>query len=63
MNRKYLVLYLIAGSLALLLIIYQTVVSYPEINISRTLLNAVMCIFFYYLAYKSYHEKKDDELM
>lgn len=63
MNSKYLVLYLIAGTLALILIIYQTVSAYPSLNIGRTALNAVMCLFFFYLAYKTYHEKKDDELM
>jgi hypothetical protein len=63
MNPKYLVLYLVAGTLALLLIIYQLITTYPNLNIDRVILNVVMCLFFFYLAYKTYHEKKDKELM
>ncbi|MCO5945262.1 MULTISPECIES: hypothetical protein [Mucilaginibacter] len=63
MNPKFLVLYIIAGTLALGLVIYQAVTTYPALTYSRLGLNAIMSIFFYYLAYKTYHEKKDSELM
>jgi hypothetical protein len=63
MNPKFLILYCVAGTLALLLTIYQLVKTYPVINIGIVILNLVMCVFFYYLAYKTYHEKKDKELM
>jgi multisubunit Na+/H+ antiporter MnhF subunit len=63
MNPKYLALYLIAGTLALLLTIYQVIKTYPAFNDGVIALNLVMCIFFYYLAFKTYHEKKDEELM
>jgi hypothetical protein len=63
MNPKFLILYFIAGTLALLLIIYQVVTEYPNLNLRGIGLNLVMCVFFYYLAYKTYHEKKDKELM
>jgi hypothetical protein len=63
MNQKYLVLYLIAATLALLLVIYQGITTYPSINYSRLGLNVIISLFFYYLAYKTYHEKKDQELM
>jgi hypothetical protein len=63
MNRKYLVLYLIAGSLALVLVVYQLITSHPNYNYGRITLDAVIALFFYYLSYKTYHEKKDDELM
>jgi hypothetical protein len=63
MNPKFLILYFIAGTLALLLIIYQVVTEYPSLNYRGIGLNLVMCVFFYYLAYKTYHEKKDKELM
>lgn len=63
MNPKFLVLYLTAGSLALILIIYQVISTYPILNIGRIALNSIISLFFYYLAYKTYHEKKDKELM
>ncbi|MEP6614473.1 MAG: hypothetical protein ABJA76_21360 [Mucilaginibacter sp.] len=63
MNPKFLVLYIIAGTLALGLVIYQAITTYPALNYSRLGLNAIMSVFFYYLAYKTYHEKKDSELM
>jgi hypothetical protein len=63
MNPKFLVLYLIAGTLALILVIYQGITTYPSLNFGRIALNLVMSLFFYYLAYKTYHEKKDKELM
>ncbi|ASU35573.1 hypothetical protein [Mucilaginibacter xinganensis] len=63
MNPKYLVLYLIAATLALALTIYQAVTTYPVLNYPRLVLNIIISIFFYYLAYKTYHEKKDQELM
>jgi len=63
MNPKFLVLYIIAGTLALGLGIYTIVTTYPAITYGRITLNVVMAIGFYYLAYKTYHEKKDGELM
>jgi hypothetical protein len=63
MNAKYLILYLIAATLALILAIYQAFNTYPNPNYGRIALNTVIAIFFYYLAYKTYHEKKDKELM
>jgi hypothetical protein len=63
MNSKYLILYLVAATLALLLVIYQLITTNPALNFGRIALNSVISIFFYYLAYKTYHEKKDKELM
>ena len=63
MNPKYLVLYLIAGILALGLVIYQAIATYPALNYPRLVLNTIISIFFFYLSYKTYHEKKDGELM
>ena len=63
MNPKFLILYFIAGTLALLLAAYQVISTYPSVNTGKILLNAVISLFFYYLAYKTYHEKKDKELM
>jgi hypothetical protein len=63
MNPKFKILYIVAGTLALLLIIYQLFFDSARIYIPRFILNIVMSLFFYYLAYKTYHEKKDKELM
>lgn len=63
MNPKYKILYIIAGSLALFLAIRQFYTDKPELDLPRLGLNIFMCLFFYYLAYKTYHEKKDGELM
>jgi len=63
MNPKFLILYLIAGTICVALVIYQLITTYPSLNDGRIALNSVMAIFFYYLAYKTYHEKKDKELM
>jgi hypothetical protein len=63
MNPKYLALYLVAGTLSLLLIIYELISDYPVFSAVRILGNVILCLAFYYLAYKTYHEKKDKELM
>jgi hypothetical protein len=63
MNPKYLILYIVAATLALGLAVYQAVTTYPAINYSRVGLNVIISLFFYYLAYKTYHVKKDGELM
>jgi hypothetical protein len=63
MNPKFLALYLVAGTLSLLLTIYQIVLDYPGINAARLSGDVILCLAFYYLAYKTYHEKKDKELM
>ncbi|HEY8780801.1 MAG TPA: hypothetical protein VIM16_04230 [Mucilaginibacter sp.] len=63
MNPKFLVLYLLAGSLALILAIYQVIATYPSLNIGRIALDSIISLFFFYLSYKTYHEKKDNELM
>ena len=63
MNPKYLVLYLIAATLALGLAIYLLVTTDTSVSYGRIALDVIISIFFYYLAYKTYHEKKDQELM
>jgi hypothetical protein len=63
MNPKYLVLYLAAGTIALIMVIYQLITTHGEFNTERCVLNSAIGLFFYYLAYKTYHEKKDKELM
>lgn len=63
MNPKFLILYIIAGSIALLVAVYEVIKTYPVLNLGVIALNLLLSLFFYYLAYKTYHEKKDKELM
>lgn len=63
MNTKFLVLYLIAGSVALFIASYQFFIAYPAVNTGRVVFYVIISLFFYYLAYKAYHVKKDKELM
>lgn len=63
MNPKFRALYIVIGSLLLILLIVQIALSYPDVSPKGVLLNAVPALLFFYLAYKTYHEKKDNELM
>lgn len=64
MSKKFFYLYLIGGFMAVGLLIYDIVRSYPNmIKTSDILLDVVPAILLFYLSYKSYHEKKDQELM
>jgi hypothetical protein len=63
MNPKYRYLYIIIGSILLVMLIARIVMTYPEISAQGVLLDALPSLVFYYLAYKTYHEKKDNELM
>jgi hypothetical protein len=63
MNPKFRILYIIIGVLLLISLAVEVIMSYPEVSPKGVLLNAVPALLFFYLAYKTYHEKKDNELM
>jgi hypothetical protein len=63
MNHKYMILYLVAGTLALILLVYRLVTTYPAMSTGRIISNSLLAVAFFYLAYKTYHEKKDKEMM
>jgi hypothetical protein len=63
MNPKYRYLYITIGGLLFISLIVQVITTYPEFNPQNVLLNAIPSLLFFYLAYKTYHEKKDSELM
>jgi hypothetical protein len=63
MSAKYFVLYLIAATLALVWVVYQVYTTYPYLNTGKLIVYLIIAAFFYYLAFKTYHEKKDKELM
>ncbi|WP_295714026.1 hypothetical protein [Mucilaginibacter sp.] len=63
MNPKFRNLFLIGGTIALLILIIQVIMTYPYMSAEGILLNAIPALLLYYLAYKTYHEHKDGELM
>lgn len=63
MNPKFRNLFIIGGSVALLLLIVQIIITYPDVSAKGVLLNALPALLLYFLAYKTYHEHKDGELM
>jgi len=63
MNPKFRILYIIIGALLLVSLIVEVILTYPEVSPKGVLLNALPALLFFYLAYKTYHEKKDNELM
>lgn len=63
MNPKFFVLYIVFGILGLLLAAYKLITTYPNVSTGRIALDIIIAFFFFYLAYKAYHVKKDKELM
>jgi hypothetical protein len=63
MSKKFLYLYLVGGAIALGLLIYDVASTWPTPGFSSLALDILPAILFFYLAYKVYHEKKDQELM
>ncbi|MEO3408359.1 hypothetical protein AAFN85_30875 [Mucilaginibacter sp. CAU 1740] len=63
MNPKFKLLYLIGGIVATILLIVQIVATYPNMNTTGIVLGALPALALFYLSYKAYHVKKDNELM
>ena len=63
MNPKFKYLYLIGGIVATILLIVQIVTTYPTPNTVGIILAALPALDLFYLSYKAYHVKKDNELM
>lgn len=63
MNPKFRYLYITIGVVLLISLIVQVIMTYPDVSPKGVLLNALPALLFFYLAYKTYHEKKDSELM
>ncbi|TWR25871.1 hypothetical protein FPZ43_16455 [Mucilaginibacter pallidiroseus] len=63
MSGKFFMLYLVGGTVALALLIYAIVTAYPDINHSGALFYILPTLALYYMAFKTYHAKKDSELM
>lgn len=54
MNPKYRTLYLLVGFAGFFFLIYDTVVTLPEINPLKTLLIALPDMIVFFLAYRTY---------
>jgi hypothetical protein len=63
MSGKFFYLYLIGGTVALLLLLYSIISAWPAVNRSGALFYVIPTLALYYMAYKTYHVKKDGELM
>jgi hypothetical protein len=64
MNNKFYYIYLVAGTIALILFVYQLLTAHTNgINLWNLSGDIFMVVVLYYLAYKTYHEIKDKELM
>ena len=63
MSPKFFYLYLIGGTIALILTMYQIAANYPAVNAQSVALYFIPVILLYYMAYKVYHVKNDNELM
>jgi len=63
MSGKFFYLYLIGGTVALALLIYEIISAYPNVKSQGALFYILPTVLLYYMAYKTYHVKKDGELM
>ena len=63
MNPKFKMLYLVGGTVALVLFIVQVIATYPNINPTGAVLGLLPAIVLFYLAYKAHREKTDGDLM
>ena len=54
MNPKFRAFYLLGGTAGLVLLIYQAIVTYPDIDPAIVLLITIPDMVFFYLAYQTY---------
>jgi len=64
MKNKFFYVYLIAGTFSLILFLYQIFTQHSaNINLWNLAGDIILVVILYYLAFKTYHEKKDKEMM
>jgi 4-amino-4-deoxy-L-arabinose transferase-like glycosyltransferase len=63
MSPKFFYAYLIGATVALLLASYRLLIVYHEVSFGVALLYFIPALLLYYMAYKVYHIKNDNELM
>ena len=62
-NSKFFYVYLAGGFIGLIMLIVDVVRNYATLKTPALISDAAIAIVFFYLAYKTYHEKKDHEMM
>lgn len=62
-NSKFFYVYLAGGIIGLIMIVVDIVRTYPAVKVSSLISDIAVSAIFCYLAYKTYHEKKDQEMM
>lgn len=62
MASKFFYLYLAGGLIAFLLAAYRLYTEYPSLH-TISVVYFLPSLLLFYLAYKTYHEKKDQEMM
>lgn len=60
---KFFYLFLIGGVVSVGLAVYDIVTAYPNIENGTVLSGLVPAVLLFYMAYKAWHEKNDQELM
>jgi len=63
MSYKFFYLYFAGATVALLLLIYQVMTYYPDLNGIGLFINIFPVILLYYMAYKVRREKQDRDMM
>jgi hypothetical protein len=54
MNPKFRFFYLLGGTIGLVFLIYQAIITYPDINPASVLMITIPDMVFFFLAYKTY---------
>jgi hypothetical protein len=63
MSKKFFYLYLIGGIIAVILLVKDIVTAYPSMIATRDIaFDIVPALLLFYLAFKTYQEKNDQEL-
>jgi hypothetical protein len=63
MSKKYFYLYLIGGIIAVILLVKDIITAYPSMIATRDIaFDIVPALLLFYLAFKTYQEKNDQEL-
>ncbi len=63
MSYKFFYLYLTGGIVFLIMLIYQLIAYYPSLNIPGVILDVIIVLLLFYMAYKVRREKEDKDLM
>ena len=63
MSYKFFYLYLIGGIVFLIMLIYQLIAYYPSLNIFGVMLDGIIVLLLFYMAYKVRREKEDKDMM